>query len=153
VAGTGADPDECQGSGADNSNDLAGGTARAWEAGPQEDRRLGGIGTDECGQRQETWVSQDQGWADGSAECAVHVDFSSDAIQPIDPGTVSAVIEEGKGEEGSVDRVHAKVSNDLERDDERSSPIQAEGHCLRRTGFPFNGAFALDFQDSCCTLC
>ena len=49
--------------------------------------------------------------------------------------------------------MHAEVSNDLECDDARQGPVQAEGHRLRRTGFPFKGAFALDFQDSCCTLC
>jgi hypothetical protein len=33
--------------------------------------------------------------------------------------------------------MHAEVPNDLERDDARSGPIQADDHGLRRTGFPF----------------
>jgi len=49
--------------------------------------------------------------------------------------------------------LHAKVSNDLECNDARPSPVQADGRSLRRTGFPFNSGFALDFQDSCCTQC
>jgi hypothetical protein len=49
--------------------------------------------------------------------------------------------------------VHAEVPNDLERDDARQGPVQADRHRLRRTGFPINGGFALDFQDSCCMLC
>ncbi len=153
MAGTGADPNERQGRGTDYRNDLAGRAARTWEVGQEEDRGLGGLGTDECGQWQEARLSQDQGWTDGSSQCVVHVDSGSDTLQPIDPGAVSAIIEEGEGEEGGSHRMHAKVFDHLERDDARQGSIQADGHCLRWTGFPFNGGFALDFQDSCCTLC
>lgn len=44
--------------------------------------------------------------------------------------------------------MHAEVFNDLERDDARPSPIQADLLDLKRTDFSFNGGFALDFQDS-----
>jgi len=141
MAGTGADPDECQGRGTDHRNNLAGRAARTWEVGQEEDRGLGGLGTDECGQWQEARVPQDEGWTDGSTERAVHVDFGGDTIQPSDPGAVSAVVEEGQGKEGGVDGVHAEVLDHLECDDARQGPIQAEGHCLRRTGFPFKGGF------------
>lgn len=133
MAGTGANPDECQGSGTDHCNNLAGRTARTWKARPQEDRRLGGLGTHERGQWQETRVSQDEGRTCGSAERAVHVDLGGDEIQPVDPGTISAVIEEGEGEEGGTHRVHAQVPNHFERDDARQSPVQAESVCLRRS--------------------
>ncbi len=119
MAGTGKDPDECQGSGADYRHDLAGRTARVGEAGPQEDRSLGGIGTDERGQWQEARLSQDEGWTDGSAQCVVHVDLGGDEIQPVDQGAVSRIVEAREGEEGGVDGVHAKVPNDLERNDAR----------------------------------
>ena len=62
-------------------------------------------------------------------------------IQPVDQGTVSGIVEEREGEEGGVDSVHAEIPNDLERDDARPSPVHADGHSLRRTGFPFNGGF------------
>ena len=153
MAGAGADPDECQGSGADYCNDLVGRVAGVGKAGPQEDRRLGGLGPDECGQWQEARLSQDERWTDGSAERVIHVDLGGDEVQPVDPGAVPAVIEEGQGEEGGIDGVYAEVPNDLECDDARQSSIQAEGRCLRWAGFPFNGDFVLDFQDSCCTLC
>ena len=48
--------------------------------------------------------------------------------------------------------MYAQVPNDLKCHDARQGPIQAENVCLRWSGFPFNGGFALDFQDSCCTL-
>jgi hypothetical protein len=37
--------------------------------------------------------------------------------------------------------MYAEVPDYLECDDARPSPIQANGHSLRRTGFPFNGGF------------
>ena len=37
--------------------------------------------------------------------------------------------------------LHAKVPGHLERDDARPSPVQADGHSLRWTGFLFNGGF------------
>lgn len=141
MAGTGADPDECQGSGADHRHDLAGGVAGTWKTGPQEDRRLGGLGTDERGQWQEARLPQDQGWTGGGAERIVHVNLGGDTLQPIDPGSASAIIEEGEGEEGGVDRVHAEVPNNFERNDARSNPIQAKTLCLRWTVFPFKGGF------------
>ncbi|MBK7448251.1 MAG: hypothetical protein IPJ47_02025 [Anaerolineales bacterium] len=57
-----------------------------------------------------------------------------DALQSIDPGAVSGIVEEGEGKEGGVDRVYAEVPNDLECNDARQSPVQADGHRLRRTG-------------------
>ena len=144
---------QCQGSGAGDSSDLAGRAAGIGEAGPQEDRRLGGLGTDELGQRQETRLSENEGRADRSAQCVVHVDLGSNEVQPVDPDTVSRIVEAGEGQEGGADGMHAEVPDHLERNDARSGPVQANGDCLRRTGFPFNRVFALDFQDSCCTLC
>ena len=72
---------------------------------------------------------------------------------PLIQAQYQQLLKTGKGEEGGADRLYAEVPNDLERDDAGQGPIQADGHRLRRTGFPFNGGFALDFQDSCCTLC
>ena len=146
----------------DYRNHLAGRAARTWEVGQEEDtcaarkcrcHGLGGLGTDECRQWQEAWVPKDQRRENGSSECVVHVDLGSDEIQPIDPGAVSRIVEEGEGEEGGVDGLYAKVPDHLERDDARQGSVQAEGHTLRRTGFPLMVVFALDFQDSCCTLC
>ncbi len=56
-------------------------------------------------------------------------------VQPVDPGAVSAVTEEGEGEEGGAHRLHAEISNDLERDDARQSPVQTDGHKLRTDWF------------------
>ena len=137
MVGTGANPDECQGSRADHRNDLAGRTARNWEVEPEEDCRLGGFGADERGQWQEARLSQDEGRACGSAQRAVHVDLNGDEVQPIDPGTVSGIIEEGEGEEGGSDCMYAEVPKDLERNNARQSPVQADGDCLRWTGFSF----------------
>lgn len=78
---------------------------------------------------------------------SVHVDLGGDALQPVDPGTVSAVVEEGQGEEGGSDRMHAEVSDDLERNDARPNLIQADGHRLRRTGFfPLKVVLLLTFK-------
>ena len=134
MAGTGADPDERQGRGTDHRNNLAGRAARTWEVGQEEDRGLGGLGADECGQWQEERLSQNEGGTDGGAQCAVHVDFGGDKIQPSDPGAVSALVEEGQGKEGGVDSLHAEVSDHLERDDARQGPIQAEGCRLSLNG-------------------
>ncbi len=46
---------------------------------------------------------------------------------PLIQAHVSGIIEKGEGEEGSSDRVYAQVPNDLECDDARQSPIQADG--------------------------
>jgi hypothetical protein len=37
--------------------------------------------------------------------------------------------------------MYAEVLDDLECDDARQGAVQADGHRLRRTGFPFNGGF------------
>ncbi len=132
---------QCQGSGTSNGSGLVGGTARAGEIGSQEDPCLGGLGADECGQWQETGISEDEGWTDRSAQCAIHVDLGGDEIQPVDQGTVSRIVEAGEGEEGGVDCLYAKVPDHLECDDARQSPFQADGACLKRTGFPFKGGF------------
>ena len=118
MAGTGADPNERQGRGTDHCHNLAGRAARTWEVGQEEDtcaarkcrcRGLGGLGTDECGQWQEARISQDQRRENGSSECVVHVDFGGDTLQPIDPGAVLAVIEEGQGE-ACTELVEVKVA-------------------------------------------
>ena len=72
---------------------------------------------------------------------------------PLIKAQYQELLRRGEGEEGVVDGLYAEVPNDLERDDVGQGSIQAEGHNLRQIGFPFNGGFALDFQDSCCTLC
>ena len=56
----------------------------------------------------------------------MHVDLGGDGIQPVDQGTISGIVEEGEGEEGGIDSMHAKVSNDLERNDARQGSVQAE---------------------------
>lgn len=141
MAGTGADPDQRQGSGASDRRDLAGRTARTWKVGPQKDCSLGRFGSYELGQWQETRLSKDEGRTNGSTECALHVDLGGDEIQPVDSGTVSAVVEEGEGKEGRSHRVYAEVPNHLECDDARQGPVQADGYRLRWTGFPFKGGF------------
>jgi transposase len=90
-----------------DGGNLAGRVARIGEAGSQEDCSLGGLGTDELGQWQETGVSEDEGRADRSTQCVVHVDLGGDAIQPVDPDAVSRIVEAGEGQEGGVDGVHA----------------------------------------------
>ena len=150
MAGTGADPDQCQGSREGDRSDPAGGTAGVGEIGPQEDCSLGGLGADELGQWEETRLSKDEGWQECGAQRPVHVDLGGDTVQPDDPGTLSGIVEKGKGQEGSSHRVHtcaarkcrcAEVPDDLERNDARSSPIQANGRSLRRIGFPLKGRF------------
>ena len=75
--------------------------------------------------------------AERGAQRPVHVDLGGDTIQPVDPDALSGIVEEGKGQEGCSHRMHAEVLDDLERNDARQSPVQANGHRLRRTGFPF----------------
>jgi hypothetical protein len=77
---------------------------------------------------QEAWISHDQGRQDGCAECALHVHYGSDALQPLDPGSIPAIIETWQSEESCAHGMHtrpggrcrgAKVSDDPERDGAR----------------------------------
>ena len=127
---------------AGDGSDLIGRTARVGETGPEEDRRLGGLGAHELGQWQETRLSEDEGRKDRSAQCVVHVDPGGDEVQPVDQGSGSRIIETGEGQEGGVDCLHAKIPDHPERDDARSGPIQADDAGLRWTVFPFQGGFS-----------
>lgn len=69
------------------------------------------------------------------------VDLGGDEVQPVDPGTISGIIEKREGQEGGSYRMYAQVPNHLERDDARQGSVQANGDDLRRTGFPFKGGF------------
>ena len=60
-----------------------------------------------------------RGYRKTKAQRAVYINLGGDEVQPVDPGTVSRIIEEGQGEEGGTHRVYEKVSNDLECDDAR----------------------------------
>jgi len=55
--------------------------------------------------------------------------------------------------ERGADSPHAQITDDPKRNDARPGSLQADRHGLKPTGFPLKVVFALDFQDSCCTLC
>lgn len=77
MAGIGADPDERQGGGTSDGSNLIGRVAGIGKIGSEEDRSVGGLGADECRQRQKARLPQDEGRESGSAECAVHLYMST----------------------------------------------------------------------------
>lgn len=48
-----------------------------------------------------------RGYRKTKAQRAVYINLGGDEVQPVDPGTVSRIIEAGEGEEGGVDGMHA----------------------------------------------
>ena len=132
---------------------LAGRTAGTGQTGPQEDCSLGGCGSDELGQWQETRLSQDQRRAERSAQCALHVDPGGHALQPVDPSTISAIVETWQTQEGGAHRLHAKVPHHPECHDARPAAFPLHHYLTSLSFSNLKNSNCLDIQDSCCTLC